>query len=82
MHCLTRNFDKNFSGLPVLAWIGTPTSLSKFLEFIVKRQWTIDGINGHVTLGCFMVVTFLIFSQGDWLSPIFFLYLFSGPYFL
>ena len=25
----------------------------------------------NVSLGCFMVVTFLIFSQGDWLFGIF-----------
>ena len=34
-----------------------------------SQRLTPEGHN--VTLGCFMVVTFLIFSQGDWLFDIF-----------
>ena len=34
----------------------------------VEAEWTYKEVR---TLGCFMVVTFLIFSQGDWLFDIF-----------
>ena len=40
--------------------------ISPNTEFILRLE-----LHRHVWLGCFMVVTFLIFSQGDWLFDIF-----------